>query len=60
MDKNKIKELLTKEIKEEQILLEEPMKKHTSFKIGGIADIFVKVKTIEELKHVIKLPKKRV
>lgn len=58
MDKNKIKELLTKEIKEEQILLEEPMKKHTFFKIGGIADIFVKVKTIEELKHVIKIAKK--
>lgn len=58
MDKNKIKELLTKEIKEEQILLEEPMKKHTSFKIGGIADIFVKVKTIEELKHVIKIAQK--
>ena len=58
LDKNKIKELLTKEIKEEQILLEEPMKKHTSFKIGGIADIFVKVKTIEELKHVIKIAQK--
>lgn len=58
MDKNKIKELLTKEIKEEQILLEEPMKKHTSFKIGGIADIFVKVKTIDELRHVIKIAKK--
>ncbi len=58
MDKNKIKELLTKEIKEEQILLEEPMKKHTSFKIGGIADIFVKVKTIKELRHIIKIAKK--
>lgn len=58
MDKNKIKELLTKEIKEEQILLEEPMKKHTSFKIGGIADIFVKVKTIDELRHVVKIAKK--
>lgn len=32
-----------------EYLLSEPMKNHTSFKIGGNADIFVKVKNIEEL-----------
>lgn len=31
------------------------MSKHTSFKVGGLADFFVKIKTIEELKYVINL-----
>ncbi len=34
--------------------LNEPMKLHTSFKIGGPADIFVSVKNAEELSKVIK------
>ncbi len=38
---------------EDKIMFDEPMKKHTSFKIGGIADLFVKVTTIEELKMAI-------
>ena len=29
------------------------MSKHTTFKIGGPADIFLKVETIDELKYVI-------
>ena len=45
-------ELITK-INKEQIYLNEPMKKHTTFKIGGPADVFVKVKTVQELEHVI-------
>ncbi len=32
----------------------EPMFKHTTFKTGGIADIFIKVKSVCELKTVIK------
>ena len=31
------------------------MKKHTSFKIGGPADFFVTLKSIEQLKEVKKL-----
>ncbi len=58
MDKSRIKDFLTKEIPVEQVFIDEPMKKHTSFKIGGTADIFVRVKTIKELKHVIKIAKK--
>lgn len=54
MDKEKITNILTKEIPKEQVLQDEPMSKHTSFKIGGNADIFVRVKNIEELKHIIK------
>lgn len=44
-------------LSEEQIYLNEPMSKHTSFKIGGPADMFVKPKNIDELKNLIKLAK---
>ena len=44
-------------LSEEQIYLNESMCKHTSFKIGGPADIFVKPKNIDELKNLIKLAK---
>lgn len=50
-------ELITK-IESKRVLLNEPMAKHTTFKIGGPADIFVKVKTQEELKTVLELAKK--
>ncbi len=55
MDKEKIKNILTKEIPENQILIDEPMKNHTSFKIGGAADLFVRVSKIEELYHVLEV-----
>ena len=58
MDKNKIKDVLTKEISEENIFIDEPMKTHTSFKIGGVADIFVKVKSVQELQYIIEVAKK--
>ena len=44
---------LIKQIDKERVVLNEPMKKHTTFKIGGPADIFVKVETLEELKYAI-------
>ena len=50
-------ELLGK-IEKERIYLNEPMSKHTSFKIGGPADIFVKVNDIDELKFVISVSRK--
>lgn len=49
---------LTKEIPSDQVYMNEPMYKHTTFKVGGNADIFVKVKNIEQLKYVIKIAKK--
>lgn len=45
---------MLKFLSKEQIYLNEPMSKHTSFKIGGPADIFVKPKNINELKDTIK------
>ena len=49
---------LQKKIKKEQILENEPMSKHTSFRIGGPADYFVKASSIEEIKFVLKLCEK--
>ena len=46
---------LTEETPAEQIYMNEPMSRHTSFKVGGNADIFVKVKNIKELEYVIKI-----
>ena len=36
-----------------EILYNEPMKKHTTFKIGGEAEYFIKIKTVEELKNIL-------
>ena len=49
---------LTKEILPEQIYMNEPMGRHTTFKVGGNADVFVKVKSIKDLKYIIKIAKK--
>jgi len=54
---SEIYNLLIKKISEERVLQNEPMKKHTSFKIGGNAEFFVKVKTIEEIRYVLNLCK---
>lgn len=40
-------------VKTGDILKNEPMSKHTSLKIGGIADYFIKIKSIEELKKLL-------
>jgi len=59
LDTNKIFDILTKQIPKEQVYINEPMSKHTSFKVGGNADIFIKVKSIKELKYIIKVAKKK-
>lgn len=57
MEKKQIYEFLIKELPEEQIKIDELMKNHTNFKIGGSADIYVIVKTIEQIQAVLKLVK---
>ena len=52
-----IYEEMQKDMPEMNILKDEDMAKHTSFKVGGKADIFVKVKKIEELEYILKLVK---
>ncbi len=50
-------QLLERNIKKENIFLNEPMKEHTSFKTGGKADVFVKVHSIEEIRSVLNVSK---
>lgn len=50
-------QLINNAIKKENILLNEPMSKHTSFKTGGNADIFVKAYSTEEIQTVLKISK---
>ncbi len=45
-------------IDKERVLADEPMKKHTTFRVGGNADFFVKPSTAEEVKRVVALCKK--
>ncbi|MBQ7410979.1 MAG: UDP-N-acetylmuramate dehydrogenase [Clostridia bacterium] len=45
-------------VKKNNVLKNEPMAKHTSFKIGGIADYFIKVTNIEELKKILEFSNK--
>ena len=55
MTNPQIYDLLTEKIAKENILIDEPMKNHTSFKIGGNADFFVKVNNEDEVKFVLDL-----
>lgn len=57
MEKNQIYELLIKELPEEQIKIDEPMRNHTNFKIGGNADFYIIAKEIEQIQAVLKLVK---
>ena len=49
---------LQKRLGEEGLKLQEPMKEHTTFRVGGPADLFIMPKDAEELKDVIKILKK--
>lgn len=51
------KQLIENGINKENILLDEPMSMHTSFKTGGKADIFIKTYSAEEIKSVLKISK---
>lgn len=59
MESKEILEKLEKIISKDRIKQNEPMKNHTTFKIGGPADFFIKAKTIEELKSIIKFANKQ-
>lgn len=53
-----IKEI-EKIISKEKIYINEPMSKHTSFKIGGPAECLIKIKTTEELKSILEFTVKK-
>ena len=50
---NRLKEL----IEEKRLLIDEPMDRHTSFRVGGTADAYISVKSRSELKELIGLLK---
>ena len=50
-----ILEYLKQMIPSENILLEEPMSKHTTFRTGGNADVFIHIETEEQLRKIIQL-----
>ena len=49
---------LTKVISPTRIYMNENMKKYTTFRVGGNADILIKVKDVKELMHSIKVADK--
>ena len=51
-------EIFSNILNENQIKLNEPMSKHTTFGIGGIADCFVQPETVSQLQQVVKILKK--
>ena len=53
-----IYEDLIKQINPSNIFVNEKMSRHTSFKVGGIADYFIIVNDIKELIYILKLSKK--
>ena len=57
MDKQLTFELLKNELDKSEIMVDEPMHNHISFKVGGPADILVRPRTEEEIQKVFKIAK---
>ena len=51
MEQNKEMDRLAEIFGKENVLKDEPMSRHTTFRIGGAADFFVKVQTISQLQE---------
>lgn len=58
MENDEIIQHLTKVLKYSKILQQEPMKKHTSFQIGGNADIYIKAEKLEDIQCIVQFAKK--
>lgn len=50
-----IKQKFCRELGTEQVLFEEPMNRHTTFRIGGPAEVFVMPRTFEQVKKTLEL-----
>ena len=57
MENKDILKTLEKILPKDKIKQNEPMKNHTSFKIGGPADFFINVEKIEQLKEILNFSK---
>lgn len=58
METERIYEELIKKIESSKVFKNEPMKKHTSFRIGGTADIYVKPDNIEDIQYIVQFAQK--
>ncbi len=55
MKSRRIYEEIKKIVPADRLILDEPMKKHTAFKIGGPADLLVLPKSMDEIERIITL-----
>ena len=58
MKKKEIYELLTKDLKDSIVKIDESMKGHTNFKIGGSADVFIVANSIEDIEYIVSFSQK--
>lgn len=59
MDKFKLEQLFLEFLPREAVLVDEPMKHHTSFKVGGPADILLMPKEITQIQKIIQICKEQ-
>ncbi|MBM7614217.1 UDP-N-acetylmuramate dehydrogenase [Alkaliphilus hydrothermalis] len=57
MNKEILQKLFLEFMEKSDVLIDEPMKNHTSFKIGGPADVLLKPRSIDDLQKIIKICK---
>ena len=50
-----IKQKFCREFGSDRVLLEEPMKRHTTFRIGGPAEVFVMPGNLEEVQRILEI-----
>ena len=50
-----IKQKFCREFGTDRVLLEEPMKRHTTFRIGGPAEVFVMPENLEEVQRILEI-----
>ncbi|OHW62057.1 UDP-N-acetylenolpyruvoylglucosamine reductase [Andreesenia angusta] len=55
MDKERILEKIESVVANGRVMVDEPMKRHTTFKIGGPADLLVEPSSIEEVEDVLNI-----
>lgn len=53
------KQILQLEIPKDNILFDEPMSEHTTFKVGGPAECYIKIYDVEHLRHILRFAKQK-
>lgn len=57
METERIYNELIKKVESNKIFKNEPMKKHTSFRIGGNADVYIKPDNVDDIKYIVEFVK---